>query len=151
MRKDNIFINNVLLYNERWKGSKAVVILLFCFIFIYSIALCFYKMFLQMFSGKPMDAVSVFMTGNYLCQPGGRCSFCTLCLDDWCFGCRFEEEGFYLKYLLWWWRARISSTNEQLWQSVLNLLVNSLLTSGLDMRVWAYCPMSADPKVKIMK
>ena len=51
--------------------KKAVVILLF-FLFIHSVAFCFYKMFLHWFSGKPMGAVSIFMTGNYLCQPGGQ-------------------------------------------------------------------------------
>ena len=44
------------------------------FVFIYSVALCFLHDVFTMLSGKPMSAVSVFMTGNYLCQPGGRVS-----------------------------------------------------------------------------
>ena len=46
------------------------------FIVLFYLLSCFMFVFLQdvftMFSGKPMGAVSVFMTGNYLCQPGGR-------------------------------------------------------------------------------
>ena len=51
-----------------------------------------------------------------------------MCLDDWCFGCRFEKRDSICflppKHLLWGWRARILSTNEQLRQSVIDLLAN---------------------------
>ena len=57
-----ILERNNKIYIERWKGSKAVVILVFCCIYLLS-CLCIFDVF-TMFSGKPMGAVSVFMQGT---------------------------------------------------------------------------------------
>ena len=58
----NSYIPWLFKYIVRWKGSKAVVILVVC-IFLSCV------LFLQFLQDKPMGAASVFMTGNYPRQP----------------------------------------------------------------------------------
>ena len=50
-------------------GSCDFIVLLYLFT---QLLYVFLQNVFTMLSGKPMGAVSVFMTGNYLCQPGGR-------------------------------------------------------------------------------
>ena len=50
------------------------MILAFCLYLFTQLLYVFLHDVFTMLSGKPMGAVSVFMTGNYLCQPGGRVS-----------------------------------------------------------------------------
>ena len=62
---------NYILVNGE-KDDRWLWLWCFFFVFICSVALIFLPDVFTMFWGKPMGAVRVFMTGNNLCQPGGR-------------------------------------------------------------------------------